>query len=155
MRASDPRSWSARAAERPLAELSFRYGGVSIAFTDPREVVARLDERRLFRRDRGAETAAAAKVLEAGFQRAPEQFGQSGPDRYDISLSKLSGAVGLLLEAGWHVEAEGKLYRQPGRFKLSVTSGIDWFELHGEVDFGGETAAAAASSCAALRRGET
>src|SRR5262249_49124177 len=35
------------------------------------------------------------------------------------------------------VEAEGQMYRQPGRHALRVTSGIDWFELHGEIEFDG------------------
>ena len=151
--APPPRSWSARASERPVAELSFRYGAVSVAFSDPREAIARIDERRLFRRDRAAEIAAAAKLLEAGFQPAPEPFGRSGPDRYDIALSKLPAAVGLLVEAGWRVEAQGKLYRQAGRFDLSVTSGIDWFDLHAEVDFGG-VSAALPDLLRALRRGD-
>ena len=116
--APDPRSWSPRAAERPVAALSFRYGAVSVAFSDPREAVARIDERRLFRRDRAAETAAAAKLLEAGFQRAPEQFGASSDaGRYDIAQAKLPAAVGLLVAEGWRVEAEGKLYRQAGRLQ--------------------------------------
>ena len=120
----DPRSWAPGASERPVAELSFRYGAVSVAFSDPREAVARIGERRLFRRDRAAETAAAAKLLEAGFQPASGQLGTpSGAGRYDIAQAKLPAAVGLLVAAGWRVEAEGKLYRQAGRFDLSVTSG--------------------------------
>ena len=34
-----------------------------------------------------------------------------------------------LVQAGWRVEAEGKLIRPAGEFKLAVTTGIDWFEL--------------------------
>ena len=152
--APDPRSWAAGASERPVAELSFRYGAVSVAFTDPREAVARIDERRLFRRDRAAETAAAAKLLEAGFQRASGQYGASSDaGRYDITQAKLPAAVGLLVAAGWRVEAEGKLYRQAGRFDLSVTSGVDWFDLRAEVDFDG-VSATLPELLRALRRGD-
>src|SRR5205807_6862411 len=52
-----------------------------------------------------------------------------------------------------HVEAEGKLYRQPGEFKVELRSGIDWFELHGDVEFGDQTATLPAL-LAALRKGE-
>lgn len=45
-------------------------------------------------------------------------------------------AVTSLLANGWRVEAEGKLYRNPGSSSLSVSSGIDWFELHGSLNFG-------------------
>jgi hypothetical protein len=152
--AADPRSWSARASERPVADLSFRYGGVPIVFGDPRDAVALIDERRLFRRDRPAETAAAAKVLEAGFQRAPGHPGApSDPGRFDIAQVKLPGAVRLLVGAGWRIEAEGKLYRQAGRFNLSVTSGIDWFDLQAEIDFDGVSATLPAL-LRALRRGD-
>jgi hypothetical protein len=154
IRASDSRSWAGGAADRPVAELSFRYGAVSVAFTDPREAVARIDERRLFRRDRTAETAAVAKLLEAGFHPASEPFGlPSGGGRFDITAAKLPAAVGLLVAAGWRVEAEGKLYRQAGRFDLSVTSGVDWFDLHAEVDFDG-VSATLPELLRALRRGD-
>jgi hypothetical protein len=151
----DTGSWAAaHASDRPVAELSFRYGAVSVAFTDPREAVARIDERRLFRRDRAAEAAAAAKLLEVGFQRATGQFGMpSQAGRYDITQAKLPAAVGLLVAAGWRVEAEGKLYRQAGRFDLSVTSGVDWFDLHAELDFDG-VSATLPELLRALRRGD-
>ena len=42
----------------------------------------------------------------------------------------------------------------PAKFKIQVRSGIDWFELHGKVDFGGATASLPAL-LAALQRGET
>jgi SNF2 family DNA or RNA helicase len=67
---------------------------------------------------------------------------------------RLAGAVRTLVDAGWRVEAEGKLYRQAGNFALSVKSGVDWFDLDGEVDFGGVTATLP-ELLRALRRGET
>ena len=39
-------------------------------------------------------------------------------------------AVRQLVESGWHIEAEGKLFRRPGDSHMEVVSGIDWFELH-------------------------
>ncbi len=58
-----------------------------------------------------------------------------------------------LSAAGWHVEAEGKRYRAPGKFDLQIRSGIDWFELHGTVEFG-DAVAHLPELLAALRRGE-
>ena len=114
-----------------------------------------MSDRRLIRRDPDAEAAAAAKVLEAGFQRAPAHEGERlVPGRYDVSRMRLAGAVRTLVDAGWRVEAEGKLYRQAGNFALSVKSGVDWFDLDGEVDFGGVTATLP-ELLRALRRGET
>ena len=58
-----------------------------------------------------------------------------------------------MLEAGWHVEAEGKLYRQSGAIRIEVNSGIDWFELHGTVEFG-DAVAKLPELLAAVKRGE-
>ena len=41
-----------------------------------------------------------------------------------------------LVAARWQVEADGKLFRNPGAFHFNLTSGIDWFELHGRVEYG-------------------
>ena len=41
-----------------------------------------------------------------------------------------------LVAAGWRVEAEGKLIRPVGEFKLALSTGIDWFELDGGIDYG-------------------
>ncbi len=145
------------ASDRPTAELSFRYDGLPIAFADPRQAIASMTDRRVIRRDRAAEATAAATVLEAGFQPAPAYAharDSASSGRYDITRTRLVGAIRTLVDAGWRVEAEGKLYRQPGRFKLSVTSGLDWFDLHAEIDFEG-VSATLPQLLRALRRGQT
>lgn len=63
-------------------------------------------------------------------------------------------AVTSLLANGWRVEAEGKLYRNPGSSSLSVSSGIDWFELHGSLNFGDDLEVKLPQLLAALRRGQ-
>ena len=90
-----------------------------------------------------------------GSKGAPAQSGD-GPvfQRYDIARARLAGAVRTLVDAGWRVEAEGKLYRQAGNFSLSVTSGVDWFDLQGELDFDG-VSATLPELLRALRRGDT
>ena len=70
-----------------------------------------------------------------------------------LAPKKLPAVAHACLAAGWHVEAEGKIFRRPGAMHVGVSSGIDWFELHGEVDYGGATAKLPAL-LAALRRGE-
>ncbi len=51
------------------------------------------------------------------------------------------------------MEAEGKVYRTPGRFQMSISSGVDWFDLHGEADFEGKTVRLP-ELLAALRKGQ-
>ena len=56
--------------------------------------------------------------------------------------------------AGWLVEAEGKLIRRPGEMRLSVTSGVDWFDLDGQVDYGGMSVGLPALLQALRRNGD-
>src|SRR5262249_61649993 len=62
--------------------------------------------------------------------------------------------VRTLLEEGWHVEADEGPYRQPGAIDVAVSSGIDWFDLNGAVDYGGVTASLP-RLLAALQRGDS
>jgi SNF2 family DNA or RNA helicase len=55
-----------------------------------------------------------------------------------IRKRDLPAVVTALLRAGWTVEAHGVRWRRPGEFRFSVTSGIDWFDLEGGLDFEGE-----------------
>ena len=63
----------------------------------------------------------------------------AGP-HFDLPESALPVVVRGLVADGWRVEAEGRVYRRPGASTLGVRSGIDWFEMHGQVDFDGMTA---------------
>jgi SNF2 family DNA or RNA helicase len=40
------------------------------------------------------------------------------------------------VQEGWQVQAEGRVYRKPGEFALEISSGIDWFDVKGQLDFG-------------------
>ena len=70
-----------------------------------------------------------------------------------MAPSKLPRVVRSLVEAGWDIEAEGKVFRRPGAFRIEVSSGVDWFELHGEVEYG-NTTARLPELLEALRRGD-
>ncbi len=134
---------------RLRGELSFDYDSVVVAAHDPRRGIYQAEQRRFLRRDLPAEEAAAARLQQLGFR--PGTY--SCEKELELTSSKLPGVVRTLIEAGWHVEAEGKLYRQPGEFRIEVSSGIDWFELHGSVEFG-DSVAQLPELLAALRRGE-
>src|SRR5256714_11700531 len=73
--------------------------------------------------------------------------------RWELAPSKLPRIVRSLVEAGWDIEAEGKIFRRPGAFRIEVSSGVDWFELHGEVEYE-NTAARLPELLEALRRGD-
>ena len=103
-------------------------------------------------RDFDAEAAANALLDQLGVKRDQASYWEPEPVR-GFAASKLPRVVRSLVEAGWHIDAEGKIFRRPGSYRLEVSSGMDWFELHGEVDYG-EHNARLPELLAALRRGD-
>src|SRR5690606_30258186 len=90
--------------------------------------------------------------LELGFRAVPSFSGApTGP--LELAANRLPAAVHALVAADWHVEAEGKPYRSATSLDVRVSSGIDWFELHGDIAFGGASAGLP-ELLAAVRRGE-
>ncbi len=57
-----------------------------------------------------------------------------------VHKKHLPGLIPLLLKRNWHVEAEGKIYRQSSSSNVNVRSATDWFEVTGEVKFGQQNA---------------
>ena len=144
-----PREWSPKDLR---GALSFDYDGSVVDAHDPRAGILQAERRRFIKRDRDAERAAAARLAQLGFRRAP--YAVPGQETaLALNARKLPRVVAALLADGWHVEADGKLYRHAGPVRIEVTSGVDWFELHGTVEFG-DTAATLPALLAALKRGE-
>ncbi len=140
------------ANDRLLAELSFDYEGRTVLETSTASGIYEASRRRFILRDRETEKAAAAQLRELGLRFAPGGWSQKAG--WDLVPAKLPRVALALAESGWHVVAEGKIFRQPGRTSVSVSSGVDWFELHGTVLYG-EMAASLPQLLTALKRGET
>jgi superfamily II DNA or RNA helicase len=138
-------------AERLTGELSFDYDGVIVGDDEPGRGIYQPERRRLLVRDPDFERAAAATLRSIGFKRQSGYYAEH--QNYDLAPNNLPMVIRRLTAESWHVEADGALYRQPGEIKIEVSSGIDWFELHGTADFGGQSIALPAL-LAALRRGE-
>ena len=139
------------------ADIGFRYGEVSIRARHSAPHLPDIEKRKVLVRDRAAESQSIAQLSELGFRDPPRYVVQSSrPDElHDLEIvpGRVPKAVRLLVQSGWHVEAEGKLYRQPGAFKMSVSSGVDWFDVNAEVDFEGQIVQLPAL-LKALKRGE-
>ncbi|HKC84998.1 MAG TPA: SWIM zinc finger family protein, partial [Blastocatellia bacterium] len=142
---------------RLRARLSFDYAPESrrcvIDKDDPRRGVYQVESRRYILRDRDAEAAFINRLTEAGLKYVRPNYHekQSG---WEVAPTKLPRVVRELVAEGWRVEAEGKTFRNPGKVKVQVNSGIDWFELRGSIDFG-ETTAKLPELLAALKRGDS
>ncbi len=53
-----------------------------------------------------------------------------------VKRAKLGLLTRTLMREGWQVNVEGIKYRSPGAITASVSSGIDWFDLRGTVQYG-------------------
>ncbi len=152
LRVRSPRPDESR-PERLRGELCFDYGGVTLRpADDPTRPVFVAGKKTLVIRDAAGEKAAVETLRRIGLRNAVDAAGQA---EFWFNQRHLSRVVHALLDAGWLVEAHGRLLRRPGRLRLNVSSGIDWFELRGEVDFGNGRQASLKDLVAALRRGET
>ncbi|HEV2845844.1 MAG TPA: SNF2-related protein [Thermoanaerobaculia bacterium] len=134
----------------PQADISFLYGGHEVPAGSGNRSLYVKEERKLILRDVEAERKSLELLPDLGFRTVIHLPGEPG---WQIPAGRIPKAVRALLDEGWSVEAEGKLYRSASRFRMNVASGVDWFELHGQAEFEGETIALP-QLLAALRRGE-
>jgi superfamily II DNA or RNA helicase len=137
-------------ADRLDAALKFVYGDLEVDPWFDTPVVFDRPSRTAFRRDVAAERDAIARLPPLGVRMMADWEG--GGTRMDLAESSLSPLVRVLMTDGWRIEAEGRVYRSPTASTLDVRSGIDWFELHGRIDFGGVTAELPALLAAVRRR---
>jgi len=140
-----------------FASVSFRYGETTIDFDSAAHAHYDHERERVLLRDRKGEQALVTQLAEAGAQPyTPPSYGYGYQnEKADVQLHQnvLPKVVDRLTRAGWIVEAEGRQIRRAGHMRLGVTSGIDWFELRGELDFDGITATFP-QLLSALRKGE-
>jgi superfamily II DNA or RNA helicase len=139
-------------ADRLSAVLSFDYGGRSVPEEETAQGFYETSTRRFVRRDLAAEKA-ASELLYVQVGRYPTTS-WNHELAWELHPGKLPRVVRALAQAGWHIVAEGKVFRHAAFTRAEVTSGVDWFELHGEVDYGGATAKLP-QLLQALKRGET
>ena len=133
-------------------QLAFDYDGDVVAEDAASAALFQGDERRIVRRNRGAEENFARRLEQAGF-RWEYDYAQA---RYVRRLNESRGedVAFELSREGWLVEFDGRLLRPAGDLSVSVTSGIDWFDLGASLAFGNGVSASLPELLAALRRGD-
>jgi superfamily II DNA or RNA helicase len=121
------------AASNLHATVTFDYGGHVVS---PASGATTFDSvrRLLIRRDVAAERAALQRLAQAGFWRQWDY--ETARQHFAITTAAFPAAVRELVAEGWRVEAEGRTFRSVESMRSDVRSGIDWFELHGAIDFG-------------------
>ncbi|HEY9722239.1 MAG TPA: SNF2-related protein [Oscillatoriaceae cyanobacterium] len=132
--------------DRLIARLTFRYGTAAAVLPgDPRALVGgELDgEWGFWKRDPVAESALVARLAETSLEsRGGGQYMAWG----ETALSFLMDEVPLLLRDGWELFGEERLQRhrvnrRQASVSISVSTGIDWFDLRTTVEIEGETIA--------------
>jgi len=134
---------------RLVGKLSFEYEGETIAADHSGRGIYQKERRRLIRRDLEVESAAKSRLNQLGFRSTR----WTGDSELELSSAQLPKAVRVLTNEGWHVEAEGKLFRTAGALNMEINSGVDWFELEGSAQFG-DTEVALPQLLRAIKQGE-
>ena len=140
--------WSAVNAPIRI-ELAFVYQDQLVVDDDPRKGFYLEEPRRLVARDFDLELQAMATLDAAG-----AKVGKYGErPRWEIARKKVPGAVRDLVRAGWQVKLDGKTFRSATSVNAEIKSGIDWFEVHGKINYG-DSEVPFPRLLAALERGE-
>ena len=90
-------------------------------------------ENGLIRRDTNHEKQAMNLLWPLGFRR--NTGSTSGPTLLSLPTKWVPQATSALIDQGWVVTKDQQLIRNPQRPVLSVSTGIDWFELRGTVSY--------------------
>jgi hypothetical protein len=144
-----PAQWGA--AGQFDATPTFNYDG-SIVPNDAARVTYDEARRRVVRRRVDEEKARNEELFAAGLQWGNTYAGSLAPLR--LTARAALAAIHRLLGQGWRIEGQGQTYRRAGGVRLSVSSGVDWFDLDAAVDFGDQSLPLA-DLLAALRRKES
>lgn len=121
--------------ERLRGEVQFDYAGTLVRASSPQSAIVERQAGRCLIRNRQLEEIAWMQLVGAGFKRLIDK--RRGAHDVEILARELGPAVRNLMPKGWAVKADGRQVWQAGQLKFRVHSNIDWFELHGEADFGG------------------
>ncbi len=147
-----PRQNWGMAADKLLGELEFDYDGAVIPAGRTTPLAVSTELGLVIRRDPRTESSADIKLFELGFREAKDP--RLDPGTLELPAKRMGPVTKDLVLAGWRVEAEGKLIRPAGEFKLALSTGIDWFDLDGGIDYGGQSINLP-DLLSAARRGET
>ena len=113
------------------------YDGIRIPVARGASIAVDADRRRLIERDPDAESTGLNLLSELGARPLVSYPPANSGAEFSMAVKRFPVAVRALVAAGWQVRADDKQVHQPLELKFRVQSGIDWFELHADVQFGG------------------
>jgi len=125
---------AARLDDFLYADIHFDYGVTHIWSFAPSAGIYDATTRTMILRDRAAEASAMALAQSLGLRQQHDE--ESHQPLLQVPARLLPRVVPNLIKLGWQVAAEGNVYRAPSDVRLSVSSGIDWFDLKATVAYG-------------------
>ncbi len=137
--------------DRLKGEVHFEYMGTMVPGSSSQWAIVRRSERQCLIRNRDLENKAWSTLQVNGFRRLLDK--KRDKSDVEIAARDLGTAVRSLIDQGWIVEADGKQVKQSAEIQFRIQSGIDWFELHADIDFNGARIALP-ELLAALSRGD-
>ena len=123
--------------ERAQGDVSYEYLGTLVPGSSRQWAIVQREHNRCVRRNHARERQLWSQLAATGFRRLLDR--RSGSHMVEIVAHALGPAVRALMQTGWKISASGHPVRHAGRLEFKVSSGIDWFELHGDVDFDGQS----------------
>jgi superfamily II DNA or RNA helicase len=137
-----------------LGEVLFEYGD-HVFHSDASDSAAwTFDQQQLIRRNPQLEEQLWQQLFDQGVALHDSLLNKQTERQVQVASGRFVEIVERLTQLGWTVCSAGRQLRRPGKFSLNVTSGLDWFDLSGDVDFDG-VSASLASVLRALRGGQT
>jgi len=147
----EPKQLSYGYREALVLEVSFDYDGLIVGERKRAATLIDREARRIVHRNPELEAAAHKRLHELGARGVNDW--RASRERLTIGAGRLDAMVRTLIAEGWQVSAHGKRYRTAERTEVSVTSGIDWFDLAADITFGDQRVAMP-QLLRAVRKGE-
>jgi SNF2 family DNA or RNA helicase len=111
------------------AQVFINYEDLEIDWYDPRSSVLDTERWQLVKRNKDAESEILKELLDRGFWQKDQLFQRDIKGTAEI--------ISELTEGGWRVQGQNRKPFRGGRItELSISSGIDWFDLEGGISFG-------------------
>ncbi len=139
------------AKDRIQADVEFQYGDLVVRGSAHSWALSLQDEQACVVRDMKKEKQYWTQLQDLGALR----IGDRGGSKHDlqIPLRDMTDILRGLFDSGWEILSDDKPFRQPGEVTFRVESGIDWFDVSGNVEYG-SLQVSVPSLLSALARGD-